>query len=261
MDMMCMYRFPFLLLRTVLLRFSRCCERALKAALQLVAFTSEKTEKQLEADYRKMCRDTPDEPFGQDELDCEEVEEAMEKAVCQEECADPVFNLVTAIQRETVFNDPEEGCEEPANRSGMEDPDIDSMADKVEIKELLKEPGVEDHNNIQEMPSTLLEAMQSRGCTWNALFRLIVRLRSAPGGCDTRWVPHARHVRRTSLKLNWHQCLGCAYHFVVIVCDCMYLSRLLLLVFRRNCLNMSLFVLLGNSFSIILGKFICILGL
>lgn len=215
----CVHPFPFLPLRIALPRFNRCCERALKAALQLVAFTSEKTEKQLEAEYRKRCNDSQDDPFGQDELDGDEAEEVLERAVCEEEAVDPVFNLVSTIQRETIFNDPEEEFGEPENRSGIDDPEIDRMADKEEFKELLKEPEVDkDDSTEEELPSTLLEALQSRGCTWNALFRFIVRLRSAPGGCDTRWVPHARQVRRTSLTLNWHQFLGCAYHFIVFVC-------------------------------------------
>ena len=57
------------------------------------------------------------------------------------------------------------------------------------------------------LPATLLETMNANGSRWNAIFRFAVRLRSSRGGCDTQFLPNARHARRCSRKLNWHQYL------------------------------------------------------
>ena len=36
----------------------------------------------------------------------------------------------------------------------------------------------------------------------------VLRLRTARGGVDTKWLINARNARKSSKKLNWHQHLG-----------------------------------------------------
>ena len=55
------------------------------------------------------------------------------------------------------------------------------------------------------MPSTLAEALRTKGCVFNALFRLSVRLRSTKGGMDVSWIPNAKNIRKAAKGLNWFQ--------------------------------------------------------
>lgn len=124
----------------------------------------------------------------------------------QNEC----LELLNGLQRETPFLDPQ-GGNEPMPSYADDDSDLEKMACKEQLKDMLKPPEGGNSATVEpsdKMPSTLLAAMTESGCRWNSLFRFIVRLRSAKGGCDTRWISHAKNVRRASVKLNWHQLLG-----------------------------------------------------
>ena len=68
------------------------------------------------------------------------------------------------------------------------------------MKRLFESVGAADH-----FPSCFVEALDDSGDEWNSLFRLLVKMRSAPGGVDTRFIANARHMRRSSGNLNWHQ--------------------------------------------------------
>lgn len=97
------------------------------------------------------------------------------------------------------------------------DADLDGVPDRKLLEDLLKEknaaePFGEESAAVPEMraqgddlPNSLLEAMNLRGCMFNALFRLAVRLRSARGGCDLGFAPNPRNCRRAAKNLNWLQ--------------------------------------------------------
>lgn len=185
------------------LRFARCCDSAMQGALKLVALCSDLTEDQILTMYKKACKLDPSNAKGSDELAEDEVPD-MEWD--DDKDVDPALDLLEGLQRETVFVDPDEE-DDVVERSQVDD--WGDMPDKDQLDKLLNE---EDDQQPQEqaserMPGSLLEAMQCKGCVWNALFRYVVRLRSSPGGCDVRWVPRAREVRRRSPTLNWHQYL------------------------------------------------------
>lgn len=56
------------------------------------------------------------------------------------------------------------------------------------------------------LPCTLYEALLIGGADlFNALFRLCVKLRSEPGGCDARWCPNARGARRVSKRHQYNE--------------------------------------------------------
>lgn len=188
--------------------------------MKLVSFASGLTEKELESKYRKLCQRDPENTFGFEEISPDDADEFLEGCFVQDDDnqEDPAFKLLGSLQRESVLVDPEEDAS-VVDRSACDDPEIDQMADADEMKELLREPEEEDETDkkTEFMPGNLLEAMTSGGCKWNSLFRYAVKLRSAPGGCDCRWISNARHVRRASSKLNWHQYLVEifeAHHFV-----------------------------------------------
>lgn len=182
----------------------------------LLDFTSEVTEKEVEYKYKLLCKKGPYDIFEDGEFPDEDEDELSDLTAgnLSQGPADPAFDLLGALQRETVFVDPEEDdAEEPSveNRSGVEDPDLDQFADREDMKILLEDVGEDSSKppvSKDPLPSTLLGAMKETGCTWNALWRLVVKLRSAAGGSDLRWVPNAKNVRRCSPNLNWRQRLA-----------------------------------------------------
>ena len=178
--------------------------------MKLVALTTEILEKSLENAYRKHCSDTTSDRFMEGDFAEVDMDEFMEQGSgvdLDEGSNDPAFDIIETVQRETIFVDPEED-DSVLDRAGVVDPELERMADKEDMMHLLAGEGEEADEGKEDMPSTLLGAMSSKGDVWNSLFRFVVRLRSSSGGCDVRWVPNARHVRRASSKLNWHQCLG-----------------------------------------------------
>lgn len=102
------------------------------------------------------------------------------------------------------------------SRFDAENADLNAVGDKQSFEEILRDDVSADADvplTPKLLPLTLLEAMKDgtsygRDCQWNALFRFVVRLRSAKGGCDTQWVTNALHARRCSRALNWHQYLA-----------------------------------------------------
>ena len=151
-----------------------------------------------------------------DELACVEEEivetcEHGEEAALEEE--NECEKLLTTLQTETVFVDPDLNPTDTSSVPGKsDDPAFMKVTDPEIWKTLLQDvpgDGAHDADHTDRLPRTLLEAMSGTACRWNSMFRLAVRLRSAKGGIDTRWIPNARNVRRTSTKLNWYQCLCC----------------------------------------------------
>ena len=193
------------------LRFEKCCERGFKGALKLVSFTSSKSEDAIEAQYRKLCKEKTDEDgelHWEDELAEDDPDAFLEHDLgAGAESEHAAFDLLTSIQQ-TTFVDPEQ---DPASVEASHDmdPEIEKMADAQEMKLLLEEPSgegvVESVEAGDHLPSSLLQAMEDSGDKWNSLFRFLVKMRSAPGGVDTGFIANARHMRKSSGKLNWHQ--------------------------------------------------------
>ena len=191
-----------------MLRFAECCQRAWDGALKLVAWTAGQTEEAVGKAYRKLCTDNPSKPFGDQEHELDQMEVEIPDMCLDEngEPKDPAVELLAGIQSETTFVDPE--LQQPATNP-EDTSDLDKMPDGDNIKQMLaqQEEGNDDNDLDGQvfLPSTLLEAMKASGDRWNALWRFVLKLRSSPGGCDVRWVPNPRGMRRTSAGLNWHQ--------------------------------------------------------
>lgn len=182
-----------------------------------MAFASHKTEAEIESDYRQWCKENPSIEGGHfDEPPESYVDELMESDVGLAD-QDPAYNLLSSIQQETSFLDPEMDSDDPVPVKVVDsDADVEHMADKEDMKKMLDDSTEEVPAKGDVLPGSLLEAMNGPGCKWNALFRWAVRLRSSTGGCDRRWLPNPRGARRISLGLNWYQLLGMiqAAHFV-----------------------------------------------
>lgn len=180
--------------------------------MKLVAFASDEEENSIERRYRKLCEKDPETTFGPDHVGMYEPDDFLDADpnFQKDDDEDAAVKLFGAVQSEQVFVDPEEGSE-VISRSAGDDADIAELPDRDDLKGLCEEPedgtdGAEQEPVEKEhMPEKLLEAMTAPGCTWNALFRYIVKLRSAPGGSDSRWIKNARGARRRSRALNWHQ--------------------------------------------------------
>lgn len=121
---------------------------------------------------------------------------------------DACHNLLKSIQTEPILMDDAHISSAPSEATDDLDPAFENMPDKDLLAETLQQPADELASAKTYLPSTLLEALLAKGCPWNALWRFIVRLRSAKGGCDLRWIPNPINARRSSSKLNWHQWLG-----------------------------------------------------
>ena len=198
-------------------RFRGCCDRALKSVLQLAAMTSGQSEASIESAYRKLCQTREDAfLFKDDEL---EEDEILPQDVPEENGQDDneAEKFLGCLAQERSFLDPEVDSALPPEAEALEAEWAD-ISNSDQFKTLLQDPEsllecpkpVKDKEvqSGESMPWNLMDALRCKGCPFNALFRLAVRLRSHRGGCDTPWVPKARNVRRASKNLNWHQLLG-----------------------------------------------------
>ena len=204
------------------LRFRDCCQRALTSVFRLASLLTGKSEAAVESQYRKTChRLTPDKfLFEDEEIDDDELMpgEMPSREDKPPEDRNEALQVLECLQSETVFVDPE--MPEELDASNVPDPDWNDVSDQAQFQTLLEQPEVmlpdsvdkalspQGHETGERMPWTLREALSMNGCPFNALFRLTVRIRSSRGGIDCSWVRNARHVRRASQNLNWHQLLG-----------------------------------------------------
>ena len=170
-----------------------------------MAWAGNKSEQSLEEVYRKSCSQSGS-GFDSIFVEEDEIDDYAEFDLKNQGGHDVAHEVLQQVQHETVFVDPD--IEQKENLIGP--PEYED----ADLHEVLKSAPDEDpeKNAVSQageiMPTTLQEAMNSRGCTWNALFRFVVRLRSAKGGSDSRWIKNPRRSRRSSATLNWHQCLG-----------------------------------------------------
>ena len=205
-------------------RFVRCADNAYSSALELVSFASGIKVKVLESAYKKWCADVNPVLFEQEEDDDfpEEMEEDELQAREEQEAeGSDCMKLLSCLQRETVFVDPD--LEISTKDMEARDLEMENVVEGQQLKALVEKPEVlepeqpektcspKGHESHERMPTTVKEALAAKGDTFNALFRLAVRLRCAKGGVDTMFVKNARGCRRSSHKLNWHHHLG-HYH-------------------------------------------------
>lgn len=159
---------------------------------------------ELESKYRNACED----PSFQHEEEVAE-DEAEELSVPQDggnEC----MNLLSTLKSEAAMSkEADETKEAPPSDAGIEEPQFNNFPDLTEMKELFAtdqdSAAAETRKADGSLPVTLSDALALPGDLFNNLFRLCVRLRTAPGGCDTRFLPNALNARRASPKMNWHQ--------------------------------------------------------
>lgn len=201
------------------LRFRACCSRALEASLALVSACSGINTKQLEQMYRDLCSEESGDGFlafdGEMELDEDLDEGGFENG-------DNCMGFLQQLQDETnlMKDDPEQKI--PAKQEDKM-PDLEGVPDSKQLRDIVSASCPTDPFRLENsvspkkktdryaLPGTLLEALgmaQRGGCLFNALFRLLVFLRSSTGGADLGWVRNPRNARKASKRLNWHQCLG-----------------------------------------------------
>jgi hypothetical protein len=197
------------------------------SAIQLVAKVSSMSEAALEKEYTNLCQQEgfqglTDALFADDELpDGTQVDEEASKG------KDQCFELVTSIQREKKFIDPDISLETAADELNLEDPEtvhMKQMPDSEDLSNLFK-PGIDEteadetsqDKGVSSLssrnPCTLMEALdrarrESDHVFWNLLWRLSVHLRCSSGCMDVGCLPNGRNCRRAARTLNWHQCLG-----------------------------------------------------
>lgn len=197
------------------LRFAQCCDKAYCGALQVAALCSGKTEVRIQTMYEQWCNSGGPNVFS----DQDTPEEEMWEQADEDGKDDPneAHALLAQMQTETPFVDPDGEADLPEVPAASRDMAFEKVSDKEVLEGLFASPDAAEcegpgEPNQQEppgfLPKTLLHAMGASGDRFNALFRLCIRLRSAPGGIDTRWIPNALKARKTTKKLNWFQCLG-----------------------------------------------------
>lgn len=227
-------------------RFALCARRGMKGALQLASRCANVSTDALEEAYRNLMA-TNDGILSVSKLDEDEDEELAQeldqKLKNQDKAASPgttgadappanacsdfveqMFSSLEVGDSEKIATDSDatsdlnnlaasQDYEDADDLSGLpERALIADLCGKVETepfgceaKQDGKGTGSSDSGN--HLPKTLLEAMQLPGCTWNALFRLVLRLRSAKGGSDLQFLKNPRSCRKAAKGLNWHQLL------------------------------------------------------
>lgn len=220
----------------VLVRFRICCEHALSSTLALVSKCSGFKEAELEKAYRSSCEEGGFKLRSDLKPPEEEDEEAGDE---QAEPEDECFRFIQGLRQESailseesqpaVDLDMDSECAVPDELKGMPDQEqMENLLDKPSVMDPFRtEQSVSPRHRVrgkEELPTTLTDAMSMKGCMFNALFRLSVRLRSSRGGLDTGFIANARNARKASRSLNWHQRPGnnkdmqrCCFHFVEFV--------------------------------------------
>lgn len=112
--------------------------------------------------------------------------------------------ILDAIPRESQFIDPE--APEDTVPNHHVELALETVPDKEQLKNLFGDSARGAQRDGREhLPATLSEAMRSSGDRFNALWRLILRLRTGRFGIDSRWIKNHRSARTQSRGLNWHQ--------------------------------------------------------
>eukprot|EP00438_Fugacium_kawagutii_P028424 Skav221014 [mRNA] locus=scaffold2350:235252:241894:- [translate_table: standard] len=167
--------------------FNLHCERGFNAALELAAFCSGKNVSSLKAAYVKWCNQP-----GLDSLDLQMEEDELldrcDPVQPDPEIANECHQVLDAIPREAQFIDPD--ADEETVPTEHVELALETVPDKEQLKELFEGPASAPQRDGKEhLPATLHEAMQSSGDRFNALWRLILRLRTGRFGIDSRDIP------------------------------------------------------------------------
>eukprot|EP00438_Fugacium_kawagutii_P008763 Skav206806 [mRNA] locus=scaffold1990:253368:261683:- [translate_table: standard] len=204
--------------------FKTCCEKGFRGAIKLASFVSGKSEEWIEENYRAWCDSmTAVSSFDAELQEDEMPEEGLE--LDADQTANACHELLSQIQAESSMVDPEielDAVDIPEN--DHVETAFDKLTDKEDLSTVLEgshgasaddgahpEPAPAGDSTTRSpnyLPKTLLEAMTMQGDTFNALWRFTLRMRSAEGGVDRRWVANPQKARRASRDLNWHQPLG-----------------------------------------------------
>ena len=189
--------------------------------MSLVAKCSDMSVDKLEQIYRNVCAKEADNEngyfpgTGDEEIFDEEVEDApLPSASC--------MGFLDQVRSEAKMmqEDVEEGADDKVHFPDVLDRQIAELPDSGHMKHIFEAESPLDpfrmecsrspRNSIDRcsLPSTLSEALEiarKGSCLFNALIRLIIRLRSSRGGSDLGWLPNPRSSRKASKGLNWHQ--------------------------------------------------------
>ena len=187
-------------------RFRVGCQDGFKSAIGLASKLTDISEEQLELDYRAACGRGffgVEEGPADDEIEADEPQGESKSNEC--------LNLLQSIQAEVhqVQQNDQDADDHPSEFQEDKDPADLHLPYQEDLATLLTEPQEDAPQKVDSgnLPTTLKDAISRPGDLFNSLFRLAVRLRSVPGGCDSKWIPNPQNLRRASRGLNWHQCL------------------------------------------------------
>ncbi len=188
-------------------RFKTCCENGLDGALGWVSEITGMPQDRLLMMYSESCEGNHFAIVNED--DPEELEQEAEgNEVGENECVKFMQHLTADAK--SMKRDLEQGQEETDQTHTVEssevNQDIEQLPDREEVQKLLDPDASSQTMDAGGLPSTLIDALKRPGDRFNAFFRLLVKLRSIPGGQDHGWLPNAINARRASKKLNWFQC-------------------------------------------------------
>ena len=206
--------------------FKACSERAMEAALALVAHTSAVTVASLRDMYNEWCEsgrlNDPYTAVSPDEVDLEEEEEEDPEAELEklDDCQ-RVLREIEESMGELGAPDEDNG---ERHRSTMIDLDLRNVPDKEQLLNLVAhEPtspmkpfakGTESPDfDPTSVPKTLRDAVfqdpdaLKASNIWDRLWRLLMYQRYWCGGGDRLWVNNPRSCRRASSGLSWYQSL------------------------------------------------------
>ena len=185
----------------------------MRSSLGLVARISGQSEEKLELMYKKACADTVPHAFGEDQAEEEAEDEAADSKDdpnADNECMqflNTLKNESEILQRDDIFAD--DGSSSKPDQELRHDEQLFGAPGGDDLKELFNpQPEPDERMEAGKLPRTLLEAIESRGELFNALWRYTLYLRQGPGGVDKPFLPNGKSMRRASRKLNWYQFLG-----------------------------------------------------
>ena len=186
----------------------------MKASYALVSRITGDSEKDIESMYKSACDEGSPCLYEVSELDDDELSEddlTEDRAEEGNEC----IKLLEAIKNDTDSIKKaaaDEAAEEDAEGANATDkkPEVEvdlewkKLSDSENMQMIMGDD-VEEASDPGWLPKTLLEVIQTKGELFNLLWRLTLRLRSIPGGCDTQFFPNAKSCRKASKGLNWFQ--------------------------------------------------------
>ena len=179
--------------------------------------------------YREAC--ASDSYFSDGVFDAPEEDlDALPAVASKDASAEDCMNLLEDVRQAGDFHyaDPEAKMSEGALDQEVEEEDA-TTDDRDSIVQLTAagdpaEPFACEQQKSPKpalanyLPDTLREALDMPKCPYNALFRLALKIRHGPGGCDVPFLKSARNSRAAAKGLNWYQLLGhdCAIFINVI---------------------------------------------